>query len=76
MVAGNISKGIILTFNGANKNCQEYCKKVKGKQMKIEYIEIINLMDLLEQCSEIDAKEILEVLELERETLDNIEYKA
>lgn len=67
MVANNITKGIILTFDGANKNCKEYCKKVSGKKVKIESIEVIDLMDLLEQCRKVEAKEILSILGVEKD---------
>ena len=66
MVANNISKGIILTYNGANKNCIEYCKQIRGKQVKIDSIEVINIIDLLEQCSSVDANEILGILGMQR----------
>lgn len=66
MVADNITKGLIITLDGANKNCKEYCDKVKGKQVKIDSIKIISLMDLLKICSEIDAEQIFKILDLDR----------
>ena len=66
MVANNISKGLIITLNGAHKNCTDYCNKIKGKKVKIDSIEVIDLLDLLETCSEIDAEEIFKILKLNR----------
>lgn len=66
MVADNISKGIIVTINGAHKNCTEYCKKIKGKKVKIDSIKIIDLVDVLESCSVVDANKLLNILSIDR----------
>lgn len=67
MIAENITKGLIISVNGVNKNCINYCKKIKSKKVKIDSIECINIIDLLESCSEIDGKKILELCGIDRE---------
>ena len=64
MVSGNVSKGIILSVNGFNKNCKDYCKKVKGKKVKIESIECIDIIEFLQCCGEIDKEEIFKLLNI------------
>ena len=64
MVAGNVSKGIILSVNGFNKNCKDYCKKVNGKKVKIESIECIDIIEFLQCCTEIDKEEIFKLLNI------------
>lgn len=65
MVASNVSKGIILSVNGFNKNCKEYCKKVKGKKVQIQSIECIDIVGFLQCCDEIDKEEIFKLLNIE-----------
>ena len=72
MVAENITKGILLSVNGFNKNCIDYCKKIKGKKVTIDSIECIDIIDLLESCSEIDGKEILDLCGVNREMSDKV----
>lgn len=64
MMASNISKGIILTLNGANKNCYDFCKKIKGKTIKIDSIEVVNVISLIESSSLLDSYELLSLLDI------------
>lgn len=64
MVANNISKGVILTLKGDNNNCKRYCKSIKNKKIKIDSIEVINIIELLEMCSNIESNKILNLLNI------------
>ncbi|AOR24131.1 restriction endonuclease [Clostridium taeniosporum] len=73
MVANNVSKGVILSVNGVNKNCNDYCKSIRGKTVKIDSIECINITEFLELCSELDSKKVFRVLGIINNKTDKCE---
>ncbi|MBK1809169.1 restriction endonuclease [Clostridium sp. YIM B02505] len=61
MVADNISKGIIVTLKGANKNCLDYCTKLKKSKIATISIDVINLDDLINECLKLHAHTVYDL---------------
>ncbi len=61
MIADNISSGIIVTLNGANNNCLEYCSKLEKSKIAKISIEVVNLEDLILKCLNLNAYTVYEI---------------
>lgn len=61
MIADNISSGIIVTLNGANNNCLEYCSKLEKSKIAKISIEVVNLEDLILKCLTLNAYTVYEI---------------
>ncbi|WP_315114496.1 restriction endonuclease [uncultured Clostridium sp.] len=70
MIADNVSSGIIVTLNGAHKNCLEYCSKLKKSKLATISIDVVNLDDLISECLNLNAYTVYEIAGISNEYIN------